>query len=326
MIFRTLGQSDIKASVIGLGTWAIGGWAWGGTAKNESEKAIHAAIDAGINLIDTAPAYGLGLSEEIVGNAIEGKRDKVILATKCGLVWHTDKGQFFFNEGGFPVHRYLGPESIRYEVEESLRRLRTDYIDLYQTHWQDPSTPIEDTMAALLELKDEGKIKTIGVSNATTADIDRYMGVGSVDSAQELFSMLDRKIEDKLVPYCINNGISILAYSPLALGLLTGKIDPDRVFPSDDFRSGNPRFSAESRLKVAAMMDEIRPVAEARGLTIAQLVIAWTIAQPGITFALCGARNPAQAIENAGAGDVTLSAEELAIINDAISSHLTDMP
>lgn len=153
MRYRSLGQSGIQASVVAFGAWAIGGWPWGGTDESNAIAAIHKALDLGMNLIDTAPAYGLGLSEEIVGKALQGRRDKAIIATKCGLVWHTDKGTYYFTEYDKPVYRYLGPESIRYEVEQSLKRLRTDYIDLLQTHWQDPTTPIEDTMGELLRLK-----------------------------------------------------------------------------------------------------------------------------------------------------------------------------
>ncbi len=192
MRYKSLGQSGIEASVVGLGTWAIGGWWWGGNDERESVRAIQAAIDAGVTLIDTAPAYGLGRSEEIVGKALEGRRDRVVLATKCGLVWHTNAGTPFFSEFGKPVHKYLGPDSIRYEIEQSLRRLKTDVIDLYQTHWQDSTTRIEETMAVLLDLKAEGKIRAIGVSNADCQQIEEYRAVGPVDADQEKYSMLDR--------------------------------------------------------------------------------------------------------------------------------------
>ncbi len=319
---REIGSSGIQASAIGLGTWAIGGWMWGGTDEAESIAAIRAGIDAGVTLIDTAPAYGMGRSEEIVGRAIAGRRDEVVLSTKCGLVWHTDRGNHFFDQNGRPVHRYLGRESIVHEVEQSLRRLGTDRIDLYFTHWQDPTTPVEETMAALQELKRAGKIRAIGASNVTAADIAAYAAAGTLDAIQEQFSMVHRDIEADLVPACRERGISILSYSSLALGLLTGKIGPERTFEGDDLRISDPRFSVENRRKVASFAAEIAPVAEAHGATIAELVIAWTLQQPGITFALCGARNAGQAAENARAGALSLDASDLAAIDTAAATHL----
>lgn len=321
MQYRPLEQSGMNTSVIGLGTWAIGGWAWGGTDEAMAVDAIRAGIDAGVNLLDTAPCYGLGRSEEIVGKAIVGRRDRVIVATKCGLVWHTDKGAHFFDEEGRPVHRYLGRESIAFEVEQSLRRLNIDCIDLYQTHWQDATTPIEETMSTLMELKAQGKIRAIGVSNAALEQMDEYRAVGPLDTDQELFSMLDRQMEAKSLPYCVKRNIAMLAYSPLGLGILTGKVGPERVFGPGDWRGDHARYTQENRTKIAGMLAEIAPVAEARGLSMAQLVIAWTIAQPGVTHALCGARSPEHAIENAKAGDVVLTDVELATINDAVRRH-----
>ena len=328
MQYRPLGESGIKASVVALGTWAIGGWMWGGTDETDSIDAIHAGLDAGINLIDTAPVYGFGRSEELVGKAIAGRRDNVVLATKCGLVWHTDGGDFFFHsDGQHPVseksdrevHRYIGPDSIKYEVEQSLKRLGTDRIDLYQTHWQETTTPIADSMGALMELKQEGKVLAIGVSNATCAQMDEYRAAGQLDCDQERYSMLDRGLDAEQLPYCAKNNVAVLAYSPLALGLLTGKIGPDRIFNEGDQRKNNGRFSPENLKKVHAMLSEIQPIADAHSVTMAQLVIAWTVAQPGLTHALVGARNPQQARENAAAGDVTLSADELKTIDKAIS-------
>jgi len=323
MQYRPLGASGIQASVVALGTWAIGGWMWGGTDERKAIEAVKAAVDSEVNFIDTAPAYGLGLSEELVGRAIEGRRDKVVLATKCSLVWHTDKGKYHFEQHGKKVHLYAGPDSIRYEVEQSLRRLRTDYIDLYQTHWQDSTTPIEDTMAALLDLKDKGKIRAIGASNANLSQIKRYCKVGPLDCDQEKFSMIDRYIEKANLPFCRENNIAVLAYSPLAMGLLTGKIGPDREFQGDDLRKTRPQFSIENRRRIAAMLDKFKPVCEEHGITLAQLAIAWTITQPGVTHALCGGRNAEQATENARAGDVVLSEEDLGIINGAISEYLS---
>ena len=309
MLRRVLGTSGIEASVIGLGTWAIGGWMWGGTEEGDAVKAIRASLDAGLNFIDTAPAYGLGLSEEIVRKAIAGRRDQVVLATKCGLVWHTEKGTHFFNEYGRPVSRYLGAESIRHELEESLRRLGTDYIDLYQTHWQDSTTPIARTMETLVRLKEEGKIRAIGVSNATLQELQEYEVTAAIDTDQEKYSMLQRMYEADLLPHCREKKVAFLAYSPMAKGLLTGKAGPERQFHGDDHRASDPLFTPENRRKVARFLEELDPLARELGLTLTQLVIAWTAIQPGVTHVLCGARNAAQAVENAAAGNVPLSAE-----------------
>lgn len=306
------------ASVIGLGTWAIGGWMWGGTDERDAIDALKASIDSGVTLIDTAPAYGMGRSEQIVGKAIAGRRDQLLLATKCGLVWDTDKGTPFIVQNGRQIHRYLGPESIKYECEQSLKRLGTDHIDLYQTHWQDPTTPIEETMSALLDLKRDGKIRAIGVSNATVEQIEVYRSVGPVDTDQEKYSMLDRNLEAVQLPYLRKNNIAFLAYSPLANGLLSGKITPGRQFSGDDLRRNNSRFTDEHRQWVSKVLREFEPIAKEHDATIAQVVIAWTLEQPGVTHALVGGRNRKQALENAAAGDLMLSAHELKQIDQAI--------
>ncbi|MCW0981159.1 aldo/keto reductase [Agrobacterium deltaense] len=325
ILTRTIGGSGISASAVGLGTWAIGGWMWGGTDERQSIAAIQASIDAGISLIDTAPAYGMGLAETIVGKAIAGRRDKVVLVTKCGLVWHVNEGAYFFHQDGKPVHRYLGAASIRYEVEESLKRLGTDYIDHYVTHWQDATTPIAETVETLVRLKDEGKIRSIGASNVSPEDLAAYIATGALDAIQEEYSMVRRDIETTLLPLCRKNAVSVLSYSSLALGLLSGKVGPERVFAQDDQRNGNPRFSQANREKIARLMHALEPVAEAHGASIAQVVIAWTIAQPSITFSLCGARDPAQAVENAAAARLRLTDGELALISAGVAEHLVGL-
>ncbi len=325
MLTREIGRSGIQASAIGLGTWAIGGWMWGGTDEAKSIKAIQASIDEGISLIDTAPAYGQGVAEEIVGKALKGRRDKVVLATKCGLVWHTQKGNHFFDYDSGPVHRYLGKDAIIYEVEQSLKRLGTDVIDHYITHWQDPTTPVEETMEALELLKTQGKIRSIGASNTTPEDVAAYLVAGQLDAVQEEYSMIKRDLDTTMAPLCVEQGVSILSYSSLALGLLSGKIGPDRVFEGDDQRKDNPRFSMANRQKVAQLMQAISEVAETHGATCAQTVIAWTVQQPGITFSLCGARDAGQAAENAQAGRLRLSSDDLEIISAAAQKNLTDL-
>ncbi len=325
ILTRTIGRSGISASAVGLGTWAIGGWMWGGTDERQSIAAIQASIDAGISLIDTAPAYGMGLAETIVGKAIAGRRDKVVLVTKCGLVWHVNEGAYFFHQDGKPVHRYLGAASIRHEVEESLKRLGTDYIDHYVTHWQDATTPIAETVETLVRLKDEGKIRSIGASNVSPEDLVAYIATGALDAIQEEYSMVRRDIETTLLPLCRTSAVSVLSYSSLALGLLSGKVGPERVFAGDDQRKGNPRFSQANREKIARLTRGLEPVAKAHGASIAQVVIAWTIAQPGITFSLCGARDPAQAVENAAAARLRLAENELALISAGVAEHLVGL-
>lgn len=324
-LVRSIGASGLQASAVGLGTWAIGGWMWGGTDEVASIAAIHAAIGEGLSLIDTAPAYGQGVAEEIVGKAITGRRDKVVLATKCGLVWHTTKGNHFFDYDGRPVHRYLGKDSIVHEVEQSLKRLRTDVIDHYITHWQDPTTPIGETMEALESLKAQGKIRSIGASNTSVDDVKAYVAGGQLDAVQEEYSMAKRDIETTLLPVCREHGVATLSYSSLALGLLTGRIGPDRTFTGDDLRKDNPLFSTGNRKKVAGFAQDIAPIASAHKASTAQVVIAWTLQQPGITFALCGARNRDQAIENATAGRIRLSDEELKEIDAAVERHLGEL-
>jgi len=328
MLYRKLGNSGIEASVIALGTWAIGGWMWGGNDEKESIKAIDASIDNGINLIDTAPVYGFGLSEEIVGKAIKNKRDKVILATKCGLRWDLEKGEFHFysdeksvikDSSKMKVYKYLHPDSIKVEIERSLKRLQTDYIDLYQTHWQDSTTPIEDTMSILLQLKKEGKIRAIGVSNATIDQMKKY---GNIDTDQEKYNMLQRKIEEQgIINYCHENNIAFLAYSPLAQGILTGKITSERKYNQGDLRLNHPLYQKENLEKVNKMLDQFKPIAEKYNATLGQLISAWTFNRKGVTHLLIGARNAEQAIENAGAGKIILQREDIEFIDQVYSQY-----
>ena len=223
------------------------------------------------------------------------------------------------------MHRYLGKDAVIYEVEESLRRLRTDHIDHYITHWQDPTTPIAETMEALERLKEQGKIRSIGASNVTVADVEAYLAAGQLDAVQQEYNMVSRSIEADLLPLCKERGVSVLSYSSLALGLLSGKIGPEREFTGDDQRRDNPRFSVKNRQKVAQLMDEVRPIASDHGASEAQIVIAWTLQQPGITFSLCGARTVEQARENAKAGRIRLKPDEIARIDAAAKAHLSDL-
>lgn len=331
MKYRKLGESNINGSIIALGTWVMGGWMWGGANDEDSIKTIHASIDAGVNLIDTAPVYGFGRSEEVVGKAIKDRRDKVVLATKCGLRWDMEKGDLHFTsdeqgisnaDDAMKVYKYLGAESVREEVERSLKRLQTDYIDVYQTHWQDSTTPIEDTAAELLKLKDEGKIRSIGASNATVDQLKLYK---DLDVDQEKFNMLERKAEDLgNANYCYENNISVLAYSPLAQGLLTGKITPDRKYNEGDVRINNPMFKKEYVEKVNEMLDEFQEIADIYDVNVTQLSLAWTFHRVGITHLLCGARTVEQALSNAKAGSVDLTIEDIKRINSIYNKYFEE--
>jgi methylglyoxal reductase len=312
---RSIGQSGIEASAVAFGAWAIGGGSWWGETDDAlSIRAIDTALDEGIDLIDTAPVYGFGRSEAVVGRALKGKRDQAIIATKCGLWWDDSRGSEYFSLDGKTVNRCLRPETIRIEVEASLRRLDTDYIDLYQTHWQavepDP-TPIAETMACLLDLKQEGKIRAIGVSNIIPEEIEAYCAVGALDSVQPRYSMLDRAFEKDLLPSCAKHNLATLAYSPLEQGLLTGKIGMDQVFEESAFRNMLAWYKPENRKRVLDLLAGWSDLTTAYACTLAQLVIAWTIAQPGITFALCGARKPANVVDNAGAGSLELTPADI---------------
>ena len=319
MQYRKLGNSDLNVPVISFGAWAAGGWMWGGPDDDNAIRAMELAIDLGITCIDTAPAYGMGHSETLVGRAIAGKRDRVVVATKCGLRWDCADGERFFDtrdNDGVPrtMYKNLRPESIRHECEQSLRRMRLECIDLYQCHWPDSTTPIDDTMGALLDLRQQGKIRAIGVSNFTADMMRQCLNTTDIASDQPPYSALVRGAETEVLPFCREHGIGVLAYSPLAQGLLTGKVPVDRVFPEGDLRRTKPLFTRENREKAVAMLDQVRPIAEARNATLGQVFLAWTVAQPGMTSALAGARNEAQVRENAGAGDITLADDEIATI------------
>lgn len=331
MLTRPLGQSGIEASAVALGTWVMGGWMWGGANESDSIDAVHAALDEGITLLDTAPIYGFGHSEIVVGKAIADRRDKVVLATKVGMVANATGGRHMFrstaagpdDNGHIPVSIYNHPDSVRNEVELSLKRMNTDRIDLIQTHWQEEDTPYEDTMGALVKLKEEGKVRAIGVCNATPEQMDRYRRVAPLDSDQEKFSMIDpAKAESGQNQYCDTHNVAVLAYSPLALGLLTGKIGPEREFPEGDLRRGKDRFSVENRARVKSLLDSFAPIAESYACTLGQLVIAWTVRQRGVTHALVGARTREQAIENAAAGRIELTDTDVLSMNKAVAAAL----
>ena len=302
-----------------------GGLDVGRCRRRKVDRRHPCRLDHGINLIDTAPVYGYGHSEQVVGRAVQGRRDQVVLATKCGLIWDREEGTMFFyadDKGATlrpvdkKIYKNLRPASIREEVERSLRNLGTDRIDLLQTHWQDPSTPLAETVAELQRLKQEGKIRAIGVSNCKLEHLKAY---GPIDSDQEKFSLLDRGIQDSgMIAWCRENDVAVLAYSPLSNGLLTGKLSPDRQYNPGDLRKANPRFQPDNVARINGLLQQLEPIAQRHGATMGQLVIAWTAAQPGITCVLCGARDAEQAIENTAAGSIELSAEEVKTIGELI--------
>ncbi|WEK35236.1 MAG: aldo/keto reductase [Candidatus Pseudobacter hemicellulosilyticus] len=324
MEYRQLGETDIQLSAITFGAWAIGGWMWGGADRKEAVKAIQAAYAEGITSIDTAPVYGQGLSEEIVAEAIKGiPRDKVQILTKFGLRWDVEQGEYYFDtkdNSGTPLKMYklATRESVFRECEDCLRRLNTDYIDLFQIHWPDATTPIGETMQALADLQAEGKIRAAGVCNYSLDQLIEADDTIQLASDQVPYSMVLRDIEKDIVPYAIKERKSIIAYSPLQRGLLTGKIKPGHSFNEGDTREGNRFYTEESIIKVNAFLDKLRPLAQAKNASLSQLVIRWTIEQPAITVALVGARNTEQAVQNARAIDVKLTPEELRFINEQL--------
>lgn len=324
MEFRKLGQSELEVSAITFGAWATGGWMWGGTERSESVRAIRSSYEEGVTSIDTAPIYGQGLSEEIVGEAIKGiPRDKVQILTKYGMRWDVKKGDFGFksenNQGEkIDVYKYAAKESIIKECEDSLRRLKTDYIDLYQIHWPDVTTPISESMEAVQRLIEQGKVRYAGVCNYDEQQMSQAMNSLNIVSNQVPYSMVNRGIEEVVIPFAIANKRSIIAYSPLERGLLTGKIKPGHSFSSGDHRSGLKYYQNENILAVNGFLENIKPLADDKGVTLGQLVLRWTIDKPGITIALAGARNAEQAVQNAKAVGIKLSVDEMAFINERL--------
>jgi aryl-alcohol dehydrogenase-like predicted oxidoreductase len=324
MEYRKLANTDFKVSTITFGAWAIGGWMWGGADKNDALEAIHASYENGVTSIDTAAIYGQGRSEEIVGEALRSlPRDKVQILTKFGMRWDEKKGRLDFkstNNAGQPIdiYRYAGKESVIKECEDSLRRLGTDYIDLYQQHWPDPTTPIAETMEALTQLIKQGKIRAAGVCNFSADQMADAEKTFSLTSNQVPYSMVERTIENDVIPYSIEHRKSVIAYSPLQRGLLTGKIKPGHVFAAGDHRPGTIFFNPENIRRVDHFLEQLQPLARSKNALLSQLVLRWTIEQPGITIALAGARDKEQATENAKAADIMLSRSEIKFINDEI--------
>lgn len=322
---RQLGSTNVYVSPIALGTWAIGGWMWGGSDEKEAAAAIRASLDAGVTTIDTAPVYGFGLSESIVGKAIKGRRDEVVIATKCGLRWDSDVGsdpwvQKDAHGKEITIRRNSRKESIIHECEQSLKRLGVEVIDLYQIHWPDSTTALEESWNAMVQLQHEGKVRAIGVSNYSLEQLKRIHAMRHVDSIQPPYSLIRRGVEQDIIPFCQRNQIGVLAYSPLERGLLTGAVSPMRKFPEGDHRNESTMFSVENRKRVLAALERVQPLATKYSATLSQIVLACTVHMPGITAALVGARNPAQARENAGAANLALTKDERAEVVRTLSS------
>ena len=322
---RPLGGSSLSLPVITFGAYPIGGWSWGGADPERARQTLRAAIDAGITAIDTAPIYGFGLSEELVGEVCQG-RDDVLLLTKVGLNWIDRQGPLAFETRDpagrlVRVHRNSRPASIRREVQASLQRLRRERIDLIQVHAPDPSTPIAETMGELAALRDEGLVREIGVSNYDSRQLEEAraaLGATPLASVQPPYSLLQRGIEEDVLPYALEHGIGVLAYSPLDQGSLCGKFCTGTALPPADGRNKRPTFMPENMRRICALLDEVvTPIAEAHEISLAQTVLAWTAARPGITTLLVGARRPQQAIENAAAGAIELTTDEHERIDQA---------
>ncbi len=311
---RQLGTDGPWLTEIGLGAWAIGGpwqWGWGAQEDEQSILTIHRALELGINWIDTAAVYGLGHSEEVVGRAIAGRREEVFIATKCGLVWD-DRGR---------VRNNLRPESIMREAENSLRRLNVEVIDLYQIHWPDPNTPVEESWGALVRLQEKGLVRYIGVSNFDVPLLEKCEAIHHVNSLQPPYSLLRREVEVEILPWCRSHGVGVVAYSPMHSGLLTGKFDLSRLAP-DDWRRKSPDFQEPQLSKNLAFVEALRPIAEKYGKTVGQLAIAWVLNHPAVTSAIVGARRPEQVEEIVGGAEWKIAAEDLQLIERLSEKHL----
>lgn len=325
----SIGKSDLHSPYIAMGTWAIGGGTWWGENDDAlSVRTIEEAMDHGICWFDTAPVYGIGHSEEIVGKALKGKRSKVLLSTKCGLEWDYETPCFHKVMEGRNVYRDLSPKGIRKNLEDSLRRLQTDYIDIYYTHWQSPDFslyPLEETVGVLMDLKKEGKIRAVGASNVNADIIRQYCRLGQLDVIQEKYSIADTRIAQELVPVCEEYQVSIQAYSPLEQGLLTGKVTMETVLSPTDVRNKNRFWKTENRRQLVDMLREWTPLTEKYHCSLASLVICYTASTISDLNILCGARKPEQILDNARALELHLQDEDIICMTvqlEKVRSHL----
>ena len=314
---KKLGWTDLHLTTIGLGTWAMGGgdwqYAWGPQDDQESTLAIHRALDLGVNWIDTAPAYGLGHAEEILGRALKGMRELPLIASKCGLTWN-DQGQ---------ISGCLKKGAIEAEIDASLKRLQLDVIDLYQVHWPWPNEDLEDAWVAIAAGVKAGKLRYAGTSNFSVEQLRRVQAIHPVASLQPPYSILVRDVESALLPFCVANRIGVVAYSPMQKGLLTGTITRERIekLPPDDHRRNDPQFKEPMLTANLQLAEGLRALAKRSGHTVAHLAIAWVLRRPEVTSAIVGARRPAQIEETVGGADWALSADEIQAIEELLKER-----
>jgi aryl-alcohol dehydrogenase-like predicted oxidoreductase len=307
---RRLGNSDLDITPIGVGAWAMGGagwaFAWGPQDDDESIAAIHAALDAGLNWIDTAAVYGLGHSEEVVARALKGRSRKPFVFTKCARVWNEKR----------EIGKSLKADSIRRELEASLRRLQLETIDLYQIHWAEPDEELEEGWGAMAQLQKEGKVRWIGVSNFSAAQMRRAQAIAPITSLQPPYSILSPEIEGSVLPYAQANNIGVIVYSPMKSGLLSGAMTRERIaaMPADDFRRRTPPFQEPRLTHNLALAELLRSIGKRHGRTAGEVAIAWTLRHPAVTAAIVGMRSPQQVEGVMGAAEFRLSAEEIAEI------------
>jgi aryl-alcohol dehydrogenase-like predicted oxidoreductase len=314
---KQFGNSDMMITPLGVGAWAMGGggwqFAWGPQDDQNSIEAIHAALDAGINWIDTAAIYGLGHSEDVVARALDGRSERPYIFTKCERVWDADG----------KIGRCLKRESVRREMEASLRRLKVDVIDLYQIHWPEPEEDIEEGWAALAELKKEGKARWIGVSNFNQEQIERAQKIAPVTSLQPPYSMVSPEVEQELLPHAQAHNIGVIVYSPMKNGLLSGKMTRERIaqFPADDFRQNTPHFKEPLLTRNLKLVELLREIGNRHGRTPGEVAIAWTLRHPAVTAAIVGMRSAAQVEGVIGAATFRLSPEETAEIERFLAAN-----
>lgn len=314
MEYTTIPGIENKASRVALGTWAIGGWLWGGTDEAESIRTIHAALDAGVNIIDTAPVYGFGRSEEIVGKALASWSGPAPLtATKAALEWTADG----------KVVRNSTPQRIAAEVEDSLRRLQVERIDVYQVHWPDERVPLEDTAAEMLRLKEAGKIAAIGVSNYSPAQMDAFSAVAPLATCQPPYNVFERAIEADVLPHCTDKGIATLTYGALCRGLLSGRMRPDTTFEGDDLRNWDPKFQAPRFEQYLGAVQALDDLARGHGRTVLQLAVRFVL-DKGASIALWGARRPDQMQPLDGVFGWSLDDGDFKAIDAVLAEHVRD--
>jgi aryl-alcohol dehydrogenase-like predicted oxidoreductase len=307
MLKRRLGASDLEITPIGVGAWAMGGsgwqFGWGAQDDDESIAAIHAALDQGVNWIDTAAIYGLGHSEEVVARALQGRSQKPLVFTKCGIVWDQRR----------EPKRTIQPESIRTEVEQSLQRLKLDVIDLYQIHWPEPDDAIEAAWAMMAALKEQGKVRHIGVSNFNVRQMQRAHAIAPITSLQPPYSIISPEIEKEILPYTLENNIGVIVYSPMKSGLLTGAMTRERVaaMPEDDFRKRTPNFKEPLLSRHLELAGLLADIGKRHGKTAGETAIAWTLRHPAVTGAIVGMRSAKQVDGVIGAAELQLSVEEI---------------